>query len=306
MPIHTTTTTRQGPAPRGIDWNAILDAAKGGACDGINDWLNLAKLDGGRIDGPVGTLTKRGNLTNSIFKSDLTSFGPRINARIEEAARREITQGDPAAISHAIAGEIRDAWNEWASNLWFSIVLTFNDFAAYPGPWAPPTPPIPPVPNLWLNAGLSSGEQRLKQGTLADRLSSALRAAGAMTLAASTARPAGGGSNTVQGQQTLAQASGRSAMVARPGMTPSVARVGGAPSPAYANVLTSDRGSPEQLAAALATYISDSFLSWRAGASFTNILGSGPVPTYAPPILPVAPVHGGKITGDLSCQAFGL
>ncbi len=296
MPIQSGTTTRSAAAPPGINWNAILQAAKEGAAYGINEWLNSAKLDGGKLNAAVGLLT------SGCFNSDLPALTPRINAVIEPVARREITNGDAAGISRAISRQVAQAWTGWAGSLWFVLPLGFPIAAAYPFAYMPPNPPTPPVPSIFLNMGLITGPDRLAKAYLAEQLLKALQEAGAMALgnapptmvrtgavqqgvqAANTAR--------VQGANVAAGTSGR------PGS-------GAAAGSGRPTVLTTNNGSPQDLANNLAAYINAAFLTWQSTAYFTNIMGEGPVPTFAPPYVPVGPVIKGKIKGDLRFQAFG-
>jgi hypothetical protein len=51
--------------------------------------------------------------------------------------------------------------------------------------------------------------------------------------------------------------------------------------------------SPDEALKSLATWIETSFVEWKNIAMLTGVLGSGPVPTFAPPYVPVGPVvHG--------------
>jgi hypothetical protein len=49
---------------------------------------------------------------------------------------------------------------------------------------------------------------------------------------------------------------------------------------------------------ALVTWYAGAFLKWYRGAKLTNlVMGKGPIPTFAPPYVPVGPVVGGAIDG---------
>ena len=141
--------------PKAINWNAILDAAKQRAAYGINDWLNLAKLDGGTLNSGVGVLT------SGCFNSDLQTLAAEIKSLIEPGAQRETTDGDAAAISRAIAVQVARAWTGRAASLWFLAPLGFPTALVFPGPCMPPMPSAPPVTSLYLNVGLISGIDRL-------------------------------------------------------------------------------------------------------------------------------------------------
>jgi hypothetical protein len=59
-------------------------------------------------------------------------------------------------------------------------------------------------------------------------------------------------------------------------------------------------GASEDYAAelfdAVATAVAACFETWVMGTIVTNVMGSGPVPTFAPPYVPVGPVVGGTGT----------
>jgi hypothetical protein len=53
------------------------------------------------------------------------------------------------------------------------------------------------------------------------------------------------------------------------------------------------KGSPDQAIRSLATWVEGSFTDWKSATMMVGILGKGPVPTFAPPYVPVGPVVGG-------------
>lgn len=53
----------------------------------------------------------------------------------------------------------------------------------------------------------------------------------------------------------------------------------------------------EELFDAIATAFEQCFLIWHAATVISNVLGTGPVPTFAPPYVPVGPVVGGTAVG---------
>ena len=53
----------------------------------------------------------------------------------------------------------------------------------------------------------------------------------------------------------------------------------------------------DKLFEAIADGFEKSFLLWQASTMVTNILGTGPVPTFAPPYIPAGPVVGGTGIG---------
>jgi hypothetical protein len=53
-------------------------------------------------------------------------------------------------------------------------------------------------------------------------------------------------------------------------------------------------GPPDQVLKNLAQWVESSFTEWKAMATLVGVMGKGPVPTFAPPYVPVGPV----IMGD--------
>lgn len=60
-------------------------------------------------------------------------------------------------------------------------------------------------------------------------------------------------------------------------------------------------GNPAAAMQNLAAWVDGSFGAWKAGVKMTGLLGKGPVPTFAPPYVPVGPVVAGEnlSTGNL-------
>jgi hypothetical protein len=55
-------------------------------------------------------------------------------------------------------------------------------------------------------------------------------------------------------------------------------------------------GNPGAAMQNLANWVDGSFTAWRAGVRMTGLLGKGPVPTFAPPYVPIGPVVAGENT----------
>ena len=72
----------------------------------------------------------------------------------------------------------------------------------------------------------------------------------------------------------------------------SLARMRGALLP----FLGRETGGFEKEFSGLASWIERSFHEWKANARLVGVVGKGPVPTFAPPYVPVAPVVGGDIS----------
>ena len=49
----------------------------------------------------------------------------------------------------------------------------------------------------------------------------------------------------------------------------------------------------ESLCVAIADAFEKSFNLWKVSTMVTNVMGTGPIPTFAPPYVPVGPVVGG-------------
>lgn len=52
---------------------------------------------------------------------------------------------------------------------------------------------------------------------------------------------------------------------------------------------------------ALGVGIGTAFIAWLAATQVMNVLGTGPIPTFAPPVVPVGPVVNGMATGAPGC-----
>ena len=75
---------------------------------------------------------------------------------------------------------------------------------------------------------------------------------------------------------------------------------------AFANAATGNRADALK---ALVRWVHVSYTIWKSHALFTGLVGEGPVPTWAPPVVPVGPVVGGKArsTGPLFLSSpFGM
>lgn len=57
---------------------------------------------------------------------------------------------------------------------------------------------------------------------------------------------------------------------------------------------TMGSGSPEPAMARLATWVETSFQAWKGAVRIGGLTGEGPVPTFAPPYVPVGPVIMGE------------
>ena len=70
----------------------------------------------------------------------------------------------------------------------------------------------------------------------------------------------------------------------------------------FSNLLRGSMDYHTQFSDALATSIDASFRIWLTSTMVTNVLGTGPIPTFAPPYVPAGPVVGG--TGNMTPGGF--
>ncbi len=201
-----------------MDWNSIAKLSQEAFRVGVNEWLGRARIQGGKVSGPSAILTS-GSLVSDT----------NVEMRV-----LHILMGSqvPWEISAAVAKVLAGAWNDWAAGFQIQLPRAYPSFAAFPGPFAPPTPAAgaPPV-----SQGSSLGEASLKAPLLTNKLGAALRM-----------------------YQTKI-----------PG------------------------GAPEQAIKTLANWVEGSFNEWKNLATLTGLMGRGPVPTFAPPYVPVGPVIAG-------------
>jgi len=115
-------------------------------CDGIDKWLKMASIGGVSINGSVGILMEKCLIGPPLM--------PLIMANAPLRTQQEIKY------STAIATALSNKWQAWHMGLTGSIIYPL--FAAYPGPFAPPTP-NQPVP---LIAFYSLGENQLSPDNL--------------------------------------------------------------------------------------------------------------------------------------------
>jgi hypothetical protein len=141
-----------------MDWAAIAKAAREGFQKGVNDWILSSRVQGGHIHGPNAELTP-GSL------SSLVNFEPTIFQALARAHA-------PASVAQALAKELYSAWTAWSAGFMMVLPGAYPAFAAYPGPYAPPTPALPQT----LSRAVSAGEYRLQAAPLLASLRTALHA----------------------------------------------------------------------------------------------------------------------------------
>lgn len=273
--------------PAVFDWNEVLEVSKAAARAAINAWIDQARFDGGTVNGSAARITPN-TLTSGVV-SMRGKWAGDMAAAIHEVA--------PSNVARLIAERITDAWTTWAKdyqNSHPSLQVAFSGFTAIPNSRAPATPATTPskVPfSLQLNTGSSNSAFRLAQAALSSDLINAINSGlgrfgyGEPSRAAQTAPPPGAQASSAR---LSAQ---RSGAVAKPESVPAATTV----------------GTLESFASGLALYISQSFARWKDRVTIVNLVGSGDVPTFAPPYVPVGPVAGGKLSGNkvLSGPSFG-
>jgi len=202
-----------------MDWTSITKLAQEAFRVGVNEWISRARIQGGKVSGPSAILTP----------------GSLVSDTNIEVRMLQILAGSqvPREISAALAKVLAAAWSDWAASFQIHVHTAYPSFAAFPGPFAPPTPAAAAP---WLSQGSSVGELSLKAPLLANKLNSAIRM--------------------------------------------HTKKVSG--------------GNPDQAIKNLATWVEGSFIEWKNLAKLVGLMGKGPVPTFAPPYVPVGPV----IMGD--------
>jgi hypothetical protein len=202
-----------------MDWTSISKLAQEAFRVGVNEWIGRARIQGGKVSGPSAILTP-GSLVSDT----------NIEARmLQILASSKVPREIAAALSKVLAA----AWSDWAAGFQIHLHAAYPSFAAFPGPFAPPTPAAA-APSL--SQGSSVGERSLKAPLLASKLNAAIRM--------------------------------------------HATKVGG--------------GSPDEAIKSLANWVEGSFNEWKNLAKLVGLMGKGPVPTCAPPYVPVGPV----IMGD--------
>lgn len=140
-----------------MDWHGISTVAREAFRASVNDWIGKARIQNGKINGPMFRLDPGG----------LTSL-----ANMEAGLLPALTAARlPLPVAQALSKTLVAAWNDWTRGYQVVAPSAFPTFAAVPGPHAPPTPSIP-IP---LQAGSSAGEASLNSAILFGKLIAALR-----------------------------------------------------------------------------------------------------------------------------------
>jgi hypothetical protein len=112
----------------GLNWSAIVEAAKQGVRNGIAKWSCSAKFTNGSINGSI-LIIPPGSLEGICFSDAIT----------EEI----YAAGAPAQVAVAFAGGVWSGWEHWCSTFSGTFDNAYPAFVSFPGPSAPPTPAIP-------------------------------------------------------------------------------------------------------------------------------------------------------------------
>lgn len=118
--------TDGGPEQQRENWLNWLQGAKSGASSAVMVWSNTARLIGVHVTGPT-----------AIGGHIVGSFPTGIMSAMVSA------QGAPTNISLAFARATANAWGNWTNSVSVPGLPWYPQFAAYPGPHAPPTANIP-------------------------------------------------------------------------------------------------------------------------------------------------------------------
>jgi hypothetical protein len=141
-----------------MDWAAIARAAREGFQKGVNDWILASRVQGGRIMGPNAELTPGSLVSHVDFEQTIVQSLAAAKA--------------PAPLAQTLARELYSAWKEWSDGLRMILPGAYPTFAAFPGPYAPPTPAAQAYP---LSQAMSPGEYRLQAAVCLARLRTALQ-----------------------------------------------------------------------------------------------------------------------------------
>jgi hypothetical protein len=171
--------------------------------------------------------------------------------------------GAPPPVAAGLAGELWSAWKAWSDGFGVNLPGAFPKLAAVPGPVAPPSRGTP----FALSKGYSAGESRLSSTVLAQNLLRAL------------------GPNVKTGMGSAGNAEARTLNWAYTLRRPATSSA-----------------DMHQALQALADWVDSSFQEWKKLAQVVGVMGKGPIPSYAPPYVPVGPVVVGDIQGG---GAFG-
>jgi hypothetical protein len=246
-------------APPSIDWPGLIAVAKDVTQFSIRQWVTNSYIREQQtsIDGSVLTI-REGALESTTY------FEPTIHDALTNA-------NAPPDVADAFSREVWSVWKEWYSRYSMIVPEAFPAFVAFPSPVAPPMPwgsaPPPPVPKPPSTQITPSADQLAYWPfpvpiPLDDPPSHAPPAPYASLLR-------GGSSGESWIWNLFSRIWGR-----------------------LGTATQADSGASDAVQG-YATWFQSSFVNWRVRAAIGTLLGHGPVPTFAPPYVPVGPVVGG-------------
>jgi hypothetical protein len=194
----------------GDQFATYIDGICSAICSAWSQWQSTAVMTGVMVNAVTATL---GQVVGPPWLPLIMASAPK---------------GTPAEarFSNAIATAISNGWMAYQSTIKIPGLPWYPAFAAFPGPFAPPTPNVP-CPVIALTQVTVSVSANALSGSMVGLL--------------------------------------------------------GDPTALH----------HKQLFDSVADAFEKCFMTWQTSTQVTNVLGAGPIPTFAPPFVPVGPVVGG-------------
>jgi hypothetical protein len=215
----------------------------------------------------------------------LSSFARRTFERLQSSPRpvRGVQGFDYLAFIDQISGAIHSAWATWQSSA-VLVGVMINGPSATGGsvvgpPWAPlilAHSPVSPA-GLKLSQNVASG-----LGGAWLQLTASMSVPGLPWYPAFAALPSPVAPLTPNIPSPIATLTMASPVVSRDSLKNAIVAM-------HPGASSSDRNLYE----ALADAFEQAFHMWQVSTMVTNVLGTGPIPTFAPPYVPMGPVVGG-------------
>jgi hypothetical protein len=276
MAIQTGQTTRRVPT---VDWSRFLTTAKDATRNGMRAWIDRAYIRQGTVNGGVAQIK-------------LDGIASRANPEPNTVIRLALL-GIPGVwpdLASAFANAAWKPWNDWFQAYQISIPEAFPTFVLWSGSnQAPSTPagpePPPNAPRLPfshpLDLGVSLHEWLFDAASLVQSFTGL------------TPAELGSVDEGIASGGKLAMAAAFGTIMAI--QSRKLPRPGGAKYATPMVGLTSEQAMTD-----FANWFSERFRTWKSTARFTNLIGSGPVPSYPRP----GPVTNGQLTGENVLTGF--